>query len=310
MSHISQFESTRRGRRILRAERRHRLRGFERERSQTSQLRVRRVVRPAERPGHIATTAHVQAAYPFVAEAGLGTRGVLIGRDVYGGPFVIDPWLLYQEGRLHDPNLLILGRMGYGKSCLSKTVLFRQRLFGRRVEVTDPKGEYDRLIRALGGVVVRLEPCGEIQLNPLERIGSAEQRQALLHAVARAILARPLAQHEAVGLTAALSAADTRLVGRDVCIPDVVAELRDPSERTAGEMNVPVAPRPLRASRLRAGATSPLRGAAARNVRRADQRWRGDVGRAGDQPQHLPARRPGARRHRDRDHDDLRDRVP
>ena len=213
--------------------------GFERERSQPPQLRLRRAVRPAERPGHIATTAHVQAAYPFVAEAGLGTRGVLIGRDVYGGPFVIDPWLLYQEGRLHDPNMVILGRQDFGKSALVKTLCVRQRLFGRRVEVTDPKGEYDRLIRALGGVVLRLEPGGEIQLNPLERIGSDEQRQALLQAVARAILARELHQHEAVGLTAALAAADAGAGGREVCIPDVVAELRDPSERTAGEMNVP-----------------------------------------------------------------------
>ena len=210
MSDVGQLASTWRGRRILRAERRHRLRGFERERSQPAQLRASPRGTPCRAPGHIATTAHVQAAYPFVAEAGLGTRGVLIGRDVYGGPFVIDPWLLYQEGRLHDPNMLILGRQDYRQvDCLVKTLAFRQRLFGRRVEVTDPKGEYDRLIRALGGVVVRLEPCGEIQLNPLERIGSAEQRQALLHAVARAILSRPLAQHEAVGLTAALSAADT-----------------------------------------------------------------------------------------------------
>src|SRR5207302_6890328 len=101
----AQRESSWRGRRILGAARRERLRGFERDRSQPPQLRLRRAVRPAERPGHIATTAHVQAAYPFVAEAGLGSRGVLIGRDVYGGPFVIDPWLLYQEGRLHDPNM-------------------------------------------------------------------------------------------------------------------------------------------------------------------------------------------------------------
>ncbi len=86
--------------------------------------------------------------------------------------------------------------------------------------MTDPKGEYDRLIGALGGAVLRLEPGADIQLNPLERIGSAEQRQALLHAVARAILARPLQQVEAVGLTAALAAVDGRAGGRQVCIPD------------------------------------------------------------------------------------------
>ena len=39
-------------------------------------------------PGHRATTAHIQAAYPFVAEGGLGGRGVYVGRDVYGGSFI------------------------------------------------------------------------------------------------------------------------------------------------------------------------------------------------------------------------------
>ena len=82
-------------------------------------------------------------------------------------------------------------------------------------------------------------PGGHIQLNPLERIGSDEQRQALLHAVARAILARELHQYEAVGLTAALGAVDARKACRDVCIGDVVAELREPSDQTAREMNVP-----------------------------------------------------------------------
>jgi hypothetical protein len=38
-------------------------------------------LRRIERPGHSATTAKVQAAYPFVADGGLGGRGVYIGRD-------------------------------------------------------------------------------------------------------------------------------------------------------------------------------------------------------------------------------------
>jgi type IV secretory pathway VirB4 component len=215
-----------------------RARAFAREDSQPAQLRLRRATRPAERPGHLATTAHIQAAYPFVAQAGLGARGVLIGRDVYGGPFAIDPWRMYEQGLVHDPNMLIVGRPGYGKSALVKTLLLRQRLFGRRVEVVDPKGEYDNLITALGGVVIRLEPGGATRLNPLERIGAPEQRQALLLAVTRAMLNRRLEQHEAVGLAAALTAADQRHQHREVCIPDIVGELKNPSEATAHELNV------------------------------------------------------------------------
>ena len=228
----------RQDRRTRRRESAARARAFRREESQPAQWRLRRTIGPAERPGHLATTAHIQAAYPFVAQAGLGTSGVLIGRDVYGGPFAIDPWLMYERKQLHDPNMLIVGRPDHGKSSLLKTMLLRQRVFGRRVEVVDPKGEYHTLITALGGVVVRLAPGGETQLNPLERIGSPEQRQGLLLAVTRAMLARPLEQYEAVGLSASLAAVDARHTGREVCIPDVVAELRNPSERTAAEINV------------------------------------------------------------------------
>jgi hypothetical protein len=228
----------RKDRRVRRAEAAARARAFRRPGSQPAQLRLRRTIRPAERPGHLATTAHIQAAYPFVAQAGLGTSGVLIGRDVYGGPFAIDPWLMYERKLLHDPNMLIVGRPDMGKSAMVKTTLLRQRVFGRRVEVVDPKGEYHNLISALGGVIVRLAPGGGTQLNPLERIGSAEQRQGLLLAVTRAMLGRPLEQYEAVGLSAALAAVDARWPRREVCIPDVVTELRDPSEETAKEINV------------------------------------------------------------------------
>lgn len=47
-------------------------------------------------------------AYPFLAEAGLGSDGVLIGRDTYsGGSFVYDPWVLYRDGVLTNPNVVL-----------------------------------------------------------------------------------------------------------------------------------------------------------------------------------------------------------
>ena len=44
------------------------------------------------RPAHRVTTAHLQAAYPFISEGGLGSDGVYIGRDVFGGSFCYDAW--------------------------------------------------------------------------------------------------------------------------------------------------------------------------------------------------------------------------
>ncbi len=71
------------------------------------------------RPAHRVTTAHLQAAYPFVSEGGLGSDGVYIGRDVFGGSFCFDPWTLYGK-EITGPNMLVIGQIGYAKSSLVK----------------------------------------------------------------------------------------------------------------------------------------------------------------------------------------------
>jgi type IV secretory pathway VirB4 component len=212
-------------------EQRIRNRSLARQLSQRPGARVGRLVRPGERAGHELSSAHFQAAYPAVAEAGLGARGVYIGSDLHGGSFVYDPWLLYARGILGVANTLVLGMPDFGKSSLTKSWLYRSRVFGRRAEIIDPKGEYSALVEALGGVILRLSPGGQTRLNPLSPIGTREMRESLLQAVGQAMLSRPLDQAEAVGLIEALAAADDRARG-EVCIPDVVAQLRDPAERT------------------------------------------------------------------------------
>ena len=190
-----------RAERTAAAERRARAAGLRRDGSQRPVGRVTRCALPGERPGHQVTTAHFQAVYPAVAEAGLGSEGVYIGRDMHGGSFVYDPWVLYARGVLNDANTLVIGRPDFGKSSLSKTWLMRSRVFGRRGEIVDLKGEYDPLVTALGGTILRLTPGGGTRLNPLTRIGRRELREGLLEAIARAMLARPLSQAEAIGLS-------------------------------------------------------------------------------------------------------------
>jgi hypothetical protein len=178
----------------------------------------------------------VQSAYPAVAEAGLGARGVYVGRDQHGGSFVYDPWVLYTQNLLTDANVIVIGQLGWGKSALSKCYPFRQRVFGRVFENIDPKGEYGPLINAMGGVVLRLQPGGHTRLNPLTRIGSRQLREGLLEAVTRAMLDRPLTQAEHVGLAGALREADRRAGDGEVCIPDVLEQLRNPTSDLADEL--------------------------------------------------------------------------
>ena len=127
--------------------------------------------RPANRPGHRATTATFQAIYPFVAEAGVGGRGVYIGRDLYGGSFAYDPFSLYEQRVLTNPNMLVIGEVGSAKSSLVKSYLHRQALFGRIPWISDPKGEYGALAERLGVNPIRLSPGGDVRINPISARG-------------------------------------------------------------------------------------------------------------------------------------------
>jgi hypothetical protein len=127
----------------------------------------------------VATTRHLCAAYPLVSEAGLGHEGVLIGRDVLGGSFVYDPFALYRQGVVTNPNMVVFGQIGRGKSSFVKSYLWRQAVFGRHAWVVDPKGEYGPLARAWGVTPVALRPGGAIRLNPLDTEADSEPRAAV-----------------------------------------------------------------------------------------------------------------------------------
>jgi hypothetical protein len=183
-----------------------------------------------ERPGHSATTAHLCAAYPFIADGGPGRRGVYIGRDAYGGAFTYDPWLLYPEV-LQGPNMLVLGTIGSRKSSLVKTYIYRQILHGRQAWVLDPKGEYGPLARSLGVTPISLHPGGAVRLNPLTRRGGAEGQLSLLRAVAGAALRRELDPEEDAGLRVALGQVNEESgASAEPTLPNVVEALLHPRE--------------------------------------------------------------------------------
>ena len=119
-------------------------------------------------PPHHVTTRNLGAAYPFIAEAGLGQRGVVVGDDLLGGSFVFDPFELYTTGVVSNPNMVVFGQIGRGKSSFVKSFLWRQAVFGRRAWVVDPKGEYGDLADAWGVRPVALRPGGAVRLNPLD----------------------------------------------------------------------------------------------------------------------------------------------
>ena len=128
-------------------------------------------VRKLRVPRHRATTAHLCSAYPFLGEAGLGARGIYVGTNVLtgGGSFAYDPFTAYADGLLTNPNIIVAGEVGMGKSTAVKTFVYRSvGTFGRWVAIADPKGEYRPLAEALGLAVVELHPGGQTRINPLD----------------------------------------------------------------------------------------------------------------------------------------------
>src|SRR5580698_8098091 len=165
-------------------------------------------------PAHHATTRHLGAVYPFASEAGLGGRGVLIGRDLLGGAFVYDPFELYKVGLLTNPNMVVFGQIGRGKSAFVKTYLWRQAVFGRRAWVVDPKGEYAPLARAWGIEPLALRPGSPLRLNPLDAPSTgpgssvddvSRRRAELLSSLAAASLGRSLEPTERTAIELAVA---------------------------------------------------------------------------------------------------------
>lgn len=201
-------------------------------------------------PAHVTTTRHLCAAYPLVSEAGLGHEGVLIGRDVLGGSFVYDPFVLYRQGVITNPNMVVFGQIGRGKSSFVKSYLWRQAVFGRRAWVIDPKGEYGPLAEAWGVAPVALRPGGPVRLNPLDTDDAylgvdsepgdevMRRRVVLTSSLAVACLGRDLLPRERAAIDAAVAEA-TRLAGGGRLPGPRSAGDRSTGDRPVGSAEIP-----------------------------------------------------------------------
>jgi type IV secretory pathway VirB4 component len=192
----------------------------------------------ASRPAHRATTRHAQAIYPFIGAGALGGRGAFIGREAGGGAFCFDPWVLYEEGILDDPNAIVLGKLGQGKSALVKTLLWRMLLFGRRAFVLDVKREYGPLCTALGVTPISLEPGGGVRLNPLSTAANDASRIELLRAITATAIGERVTQAEAAVLREGLRLIAS--VETEPTLPQVATLLLRPPAELAHRLDTTV----------------------------------------------------------------------
>lgn len=186
-------------------------------------------------PRHRATTAQLAGLYPFVPSAPLPVSPVVLGLDRLGetGVFRFDPFTLYRAGTVTNPNLVVFGEPGAGKSTAVKTLCRRlAACHPTFLAIIDPKGEYAPLADSLGLTVVRLRPGGRSRLNPLSRSDGGDDRGrriALLQGLLAIVSRRDLNSVEEAALTWIVDDLDRRN-GADPTLTDVGALLADPSD--------------------------------------------------------------------------------
>jgi len=100
---------------------------------------------------HWATSSDLVSLRVPAHDAGTGLVGSSLGDAQHGSTFVLDAFDAYGAGLVSNPNVIVAGSIGAGKSTVVKMQLERALRRGRRVVVIDPKGEYAELA-ALHGV--------------------------------------------------------------------------------------------------------------------------------------------------------------
>jgi hypothetical protein len=201
-----------------------------------------------------AATSDIGGLFPLLAADQLPAVGARMGYDALsGGAFHAHPveWVL--RGIATNPNMVIFGEPGRGKSSTVVAFALRMMLFGVKTLISgDVKGEYTPLLRALGITPIRLGRGSSARLNALD-LGPiaarwpswpiSRQRDELAGVLGRwTKLLVALAEAQGYGPTvtdeAVLSQVLRQLVGagagytalRPITIPDVARHLADPPD--------------------------------------------------------------------------------
>jgi type IV secretory pathway VirB4 component len=222
-----------------------------------------RAPRSPEVPAFRGSTGQVQGLYPFLYGASMPPVGAYVGVDcLSGGAFSCHPIEWLRSGLVTNPNMLVTGVPGAGKSATIKALSLRLMAYGVKTFVLgDIKNEYAPLARALGVEPVELGPGLAARLNPLdsgplgqnlptdatarrERLDEVHRRRiSLLASLLMMRLARDLTPTEEAALSLAIRSATGEDSGastlKDPTIPQVWALLRDPTPEMARELRAP-----------------------------------------------------------------------
>ena len=207
-------------------------------------------------------TSQLAGLYPFLYGEQLPALGPYIGANLLtGSAFCFHPLALLHRGLITNPNVLITGVPGAGKSAHIKALSLRFMSYGVKTLILgDLKNEYAELAKALGVAPVELGPGLPARLNPLdagplgedlpgdpalldERLAEIHRRRlTLLTALLATKLGRALTPTEEAAISLAIGEVTGQAAGASVLVdptlPQVWAVLRDPTPEMARELRV------------------------------------------------------------------------
>ena len=131
------------------------------------------------------TSSAVAACFPFaITSLEHHATGILIGFNQMNSiPIIIDPF------ELSNPNILVLGTSGGGKSYSIKLILMREYLEGVDINIIDPQAEYTDLITRFEGRTIRIAPDSDNIINPFDLLGqNLDEKKLSLLAFFRILL--------------------------------------------------------------------------------------------------------------------------
>ncbi len=188
-----------------------------------------RAVNVTAAPEYQATTTQLCGLFPFLAGSGTPAAGTPVGRhQLWGEVVCLDPLAWLRGGLVTNPGMFVLGQPGTGKSALVKRLISGAVAFGTKVLILgDTKPDYARLVRHLGGQVIRIGR-GLDRINPLDagrlRAEVRSRRLSLLLALATLIRETRISNAEEVVLRRAIDLLDERARGQSA--PTVTDVLR------------------------------------------------------------------------------------
>lgn len=126
---------------------------------------------------YLANTSQIAGIYPFCQPSPLPQVGIPIGVDMLtNGVFSCSPtdWLSYSL--IANPNMLLTGIPGSGKSATIKTLILRLMTLGVKTIISgDLKNEYTPLVEYLGYKSISLGRGLNAKLNPLDAGGLGKE---------------------------------------------------------------------------------------------------------------------------------------